>query len=226
MANIQFNSKDAKGFRMVCEKFYKAIHIMAEKLARYSDDYKSAKTIYDNAVADKVAIENGEYDGHRDISAIEADIATFGQKMTDAKDAMSEVRSAQEDAIKAGKVLYTDAMHKAAAAVVGNFGSESALNEWRTALADMLVANGVTDATPENVSRFDFCVNTRKKSQTKIVIDGTAVGVGNKSTSAEVFMCVFVEYLTAQGIISPYKHKYVPMAEKKRLERLAAKSAQ
>jgi len=226
MANIQFNSKDAKGFRATCEKFYKAIHVMAEKLARYSDDYKSAKTIYDNAVADKVAIENGEYDGHRDISAIEADIVTFGQKMTDAKDAMTEVKSAQDDAIKTGYALYTDAMHKAAGLVVANFGSESALVEWRTALADMLVANGVTDATPENVSRFDFAVNVKSASNVKTVVNGTSIGVGNRTDSAKVFMRVFVEYLTAQGIISPYKHKYVPMAEKKRLERLAAKSAQ
>lgn len=221
MANIQFNSKDAKGFRATCEKFYKAVHVMAEKLTRYTDDYQSAKVIYDNAVSDKAAIEAGEYDGHRDPQAIEADIATFGQKMTDAKEAMAEVRADQETALKAGKALYTDAMHVAAGKVVTTFGSEEALTEWRTALAAMLVAQGVSDATADNVVRFDFAVNVKSNSNRKTVVNGTSIGVGAKGQSAEIFMRTFTEYLTTQDIIAPFKHKYIPVAEKKRLEKLA-----
>ena len=214
MSKIQFNSKDAKGFRTICEKYYNAQHTIADLVNKRNDAINRYQSMLDDANDDLNAIANGEYKGHREQSAIEQDVVDFTARIADAKADYDKAKSDYDKAVDAGLVLYTDTMHECAENVVSEFGSEDSILAWRKALAESLVANGVKDATSDNVARFDFLVMAKTNSAKKVYKSASLIGVGGKAQSAKLFCNALVEYLCADGIIKPFAHKYIPVSER------------
>ena len=219
MANIQFNSKDAKTFRTLCEKYYNAQHSIKDAMNRKSDTIASLQTILDNDTADLDAIADGSYSKHRSEDDIRADIADMTARIATAQSDYKDAVSKYDKAIENALALYTDGLHKAASEVVSSFGSDDAIAMWRTALADMLVANGIADATPDNVARFDFLVAVRNNSARKVYKTNSLIGVGGKKQSAVVFLNALVEYLVTVDAIKPFAHKYIPVSERKKADK-------
>lgn len=209
---IQFNSKDAKAFRTTLEKFYNAKHAIADLANEKSDNVRAFQTIIDNDISTLDTIEKGEYTGKRTVDEIKADIATMHLKKLSAQSDYEAAVAKKDKDIEAAQTLFTDAMYEGAKKVVSSFGTD--LADWRKALADMFKAQGLTDATPTNVSRFDFLVTARVNSSKRIYKDNTLVGVANKKQSANLFLCALAEYLVTEKIITPFKHKYVPVSER------------
>lgn len=209
---IQFNSKDAKAFRTTLEKFYNAKHAIADLANEKSDNIRALRTIIENNATTLETIEKGEYTGKRTKADIEADSKAMLAKVEVAKADYEAAVAKRDKDIEAVQVLFTDAMYEGAKKVVTSFGSD--LADWRKALADMLKAQGLADATPTNVSRFDFLVTARVNNSKRIYKDNTLVGVANKKQSANLFLCALAEYLVTEKIITPFKHKYVPVSER------------
>ena len=215
MSNIQFNSKEAKNFRTLCEKYYNARHSIKSAMAKASQDIANAQKIIDSDNAELQAITDGTYAGMKNADYYTKDIEAMSIRIADAKAVLAEAKKKYETAYKNGLELYTKGMHSAATEVVSTFGSEEALAKWRTALAESMVAQGVIDATAENVARFDFVINVRQQSAKNTIRDTCLIGTGTLGKSAELFCDSFVEYLTSIGIISPFKHKFIPDSLKK-----------
>lgn len=217
MSNIQFNSKEAKNFRTLCEKYYNAQHSIKSAMAKASQDIANAQKIIDSDNAEFQAITDGTYTGMKNADYYTNDIKSMSDRIADAKAVLAEAKKKYDTAISNGLELYTKAMHTAASEVVSTFGSEDALAKWRTALAESMVAQGVTDATAENVARFDFLIMVRNNSAKNTIKDNCLIGVGGQKQSATLFCNSFVEYLASDSVkaINPFKHKFIPDSLKK-----------
>lgn len=216
MSNIQFNSKEAKGFRTTIERYYNAQHSIKDLINKKSDTIKALQTIIDSDQDDLAAIADGSYKGMRTADEITADIAAQNERIATAKTDYESAKAEQDKRVEAAVKLYTDDLHKAAASVVSNFGSEEALTEWRQLLANMLIEAGVSDATANNVSRFDFLVMAKSTSAKQCYKTNSLIGIGSKKQSAVLFMNGLAEYLASDDVkaIKPFAHKYIPVSER------------
>lgn len=219
MANIQFNSKDAKNFRTVCGKYYNAQHSIASAMAKAKDKIAKYQGIIDDDTEALEAIADGTYKGMKDADYFTNDIADMNQRIADAKADLKDATAKYDKAIADAMALYTKDMHTCASNVVATFGSEDALLAWRKALANSLVEQGVVDATAENVARFDFLVAVRNNSTKKTIENNCLIGIGGQKQSAKLFLNAFVEYLASDSVkaINPFVHKYIPVSLRKKM---------
>ena len=210
---IQFNSNDAKAFRATVEKYYNAKHAIADLANRRNDEIKRHKMGLDLNNDDLMAIEKGEYVGKKTRESIEKENAVLRDKIAELRKDYDDAKAEQDKRTKKALELYTDAMHKGAQKAISTFGD---MSEWRKALSDMLIANGLKDATPDNCAQFDFLVVVRTNNSKKVYKDNCLVGVGTKAQSANTFVSTIAEYLVSQKCVNPFKHKYVPLSEREK----------
>ena len=214
---IQFNSNDAKAFRATLEKYYNAKHAIADLMNKKADTIKAYNALIASNDDDLSAIESGEYKGKKTKQSIATENASLREKIEDAKSDYTDAKAEQDKRVEKALPLYTKDMHKGAQKAIATFGND--MSEWRKALSAMLVANGLKDATPANVARFDFLVVVRTNNAKKVYKDNTLVGVGSEKQSANVFLSALAEYLVTEKVISPFKHKYVPMSERNKKDK-------
>ncbi len=216
MSNIQFNSKEAKGFRTTIERYYNAQHSIKDLINKKSDTIKALQTIIDSDQDDLAAIADGSYKGMRTADEINADIAAQNERIATAKSDYENAKVEQEKRVEEAVKLYSDDLHKAASCVVSGFGSADALGVYRTILAQVLVDAGITDATAENVSRFDFLVMAKSTSAKQCYKTNSLIGIGSKKQSAILFLNGLAEYLASDDVkaIKPFAHKYIPVSER------------
>lgn len=218
MANaIQFNATSAKSFRATLEKYYRAMHSIADLMNKKSDTVKALNALIASNDDDLSAMDKNEYIGSRKREEIVADTSAKKAQIATAQSDYESAKKTFDKAIEDAMKLYTTDMEKGAKKAVETFGND--MSVWRKALADMLRANGLTDATSDNVSRFDFLVTVRKNSARKVYKDNTLISVGAKVTSATLFLSALSEYLVSEKIITPFKHKYVPMSERNKKDK-------
>ena len=218
MANrIQFNATTAKAFRTTLEKYYRAMHSIADLMNKKADTVKALNALIASNDDDLSAMDKNEYIGSRKRDEIVADTTAKKAQIATAQSDYESAKKTFDNAIKDALALYTADMEKGAKKAVESFGNN--MSEWRTALSAMLRANGLTDATADNVAQFDFLVTVRKNSARKVYKDNSLISVGAKTTSATLFLSALSEYLVSEKIITPFKHKYVPMSERNKKDK-------
>ncbi len=210
--NIQFNATTGKAFRTKLEKYYNAMHSIADLINECNDTVSRYSGIIDTNKDLIVKIESGEKVRYTK-AQLETEIKSAEQKIADARTDRDEAKSKFDKAIAEAQCFYTEAMHKGAETVVKTSGTD--LTEWHSALADMLKKNGFADATSDNVLRFDYLVGVRTNSAKNTYKANSLVGIGSAKSCAKTFLCAFSEYMVSEKIISPFKHKYVPVSMRK-----------
>lgn len=201
MSKIQYNATSAKSFRTTIAKFYVARHSIADYVLKNKASLKAWTTIAQtdsSALADLLLNGNEQIRSEHEIreslakanaqiSAINASIKKFSDKF--------------DSAVEKANNLVTDALYKSAKA-----DFEDGTDTFNAALAEWFKAQGLTDATPENVPVLQF--GAKKASAKKSCKDGVLVDFMSKKAWAEMFIRTLADQLVTDKCIDTYKYKF------------------
>lgn len=200
----QFNATSAKKFRETMAKWGNAQFDIAEEILRKSDRVKAHKIIIDSN-NDRIAkIKDGKpVIGNATIESIEAENKKLMEDIAKENENLAEFKKAQDDRLKLGADLVTDALYKAYTTSIKD-DADDALYD---AIADFLTANGVeprhtTVYTLVRKSGGDKVNSARNKVKT-----GMQNGVQSKSVWTKIFLGAM--YDTMGDAIPKYKFTYV-----------------
>lgn len=210
--NIQFNTSDAKAFRNTLAKYHVAMHKINNYANRRNDDVKATRTILENYLTDKKALEDGKYEGHMTMEDIDASIvlytAQLEKQQSDFADAKAKCEKETKSAIDL--VKNDEKLYNSYVAYADAHFTDDTRKVYANEIATFFKDNGLSDATADNCTRFATAIGGRKNSAKKSYESKSLVGAVSKSQFITLFLGNLVDVLADEQIITPAKYTYVP----------------
>lgn len=204
MSRIQFNAKEAKGFRTTWGKCANAFVEIDDCICKYNAKIKARNTLIATDNEDFLNVASGNTVGIlRDADTIAKSLVENRQAletlMKERKTAMDTYTKRTEDAY----AMLTDEMYDAYLAYANDgFKDNSA---YCATIAEMFVANGIADATVDNVKAYAVVVGGKALKGKSAIKAEKHVSAMSKKAWRELFAKYLCDTLTAEGAITPKK---------------------
>jgi hypothetical protein len=204
MKKIQWNTTNGKNFRTLMAKYHDARHALNDYICKKSVIVTGLKQAIDMDLEDILKLEKGENEGIlRTLDEVKASYTVNTVNLT----------TAQED-LKVAREKCAKATEKAESLVTDDLYDAYNTDDFATAIATWLVANGFDDADAENCQRFTTFVGLRDLGAKAAFKAGKLTAGKNKKAFTRTFLGAFADLLQDEGIINAYKYTFVAPSKK------------
>lgn len=204
MKKIQWNTTNGKNFRTLMAKYHDARHALNDYICKKSVIVSGLKQALDLDLEDLYNLEDGKTEGI---------LRTLDDVKKSALNNKIALDQAQND-LKVAREKCAKATEKAESLVTDDLYDAYNTDDFATAIATWLVANGFDDADAENCQRFTTFVGLRDLGAKAAFKVGKLTAGKNKKAFTRTFLGAFADLLQDEGIINAYKYTFVAPSKK------------